>query len=365
MDSPNRDDLLDRYADGELDAEEHAADVEEIEADPDQMAYVHGVRHLKNSLSAHWSGETAPSNAGPTVRATLDAIDQELGEAHGPPSPTTRSLWAGPVLALAAGLALAFGVWQWWPAPQKQKIQLVSIAANRVSTATDAHQEIVSAYAAYGSKKLPDALLASSREDARRVLSDNLGLPIQAPDLTGAGFGFLGFRQCMVERMPAAQLVYRHEKSGVLLSLFTASKLHHLGPTSRVGGVREVFFAEPDGMTTLAWNANGATYLACAALPRSEVLSALGMANAVVRTAGLYRAAQRLAKIVTPPVPEYDVHGNVPFAAPTRLEGRSTSAAREPARPLPVRQWINLLSRAMIMGYSARASLAAGTIASA
>lgn len=365
MDSPNRDDLVDRYADGELDAEKHVADVEGIEADPDQMAYVHGVRHLKNSLSAHWSGEKAPANAEPTVRAALDAIDHELGEAHGPPSPTTRSLWTVPVLAIAAGLALAIGVWQWWPTPPKQEIQLVSIAANRLSTATDAHKEIVSAYAAHGSKEPPDALLASSREDARRVLSDNLGLPVQAPDLNRAGFKFLGARQCMVERMPAAQLVYRHEKSGVLLSLFTASQLHHLGKTSRVRGVREVFFAEPDGMTTLAWNANGATYLACAALPRSEVLSALGMADAVVRTAGLYRAAQRLAEIVTHPIPGYDVLENVPSASPTRLEDRSTPAAREPTRPRPVRQWINLLSRAIIMGYSARASLAAGTIASA
>lgn len=320
MDSPDHDDRLDMYADGELDAEKHAADVEGIEANPDQKAYVHGVRHLKNSLSAHWSGEKAPPDAGPTVCAALDAIDHDLGAGHGPPRHCSRRLMAGPAVAIAAGLALAFGAWQWWPAPPGQKIQLVSIEANRLSTATDAHQEIVAAYVAHGSQEPPDALLASSREDARRVLSDNLGLPIQAPNLKRAGFDFFGSRQCLVERMPAAQLVYRHEKSGVLLSLFTAARLHYLGQPSRAHGVREVFFAEPDGLTTLAWNVGGATYLACAALPQSEVLSALGMANAVVRAAGLFRAAQRLAEIVTPPLPRYDVLEDVP-SAPHALRG--------------------------------------------
>jgi len=349
MDAPDRDPLLDRFADGELDPATHAEELERLRSDAEAQAHAAEVTRLKDALAASFSREQAPDELEARVRASLDDVAKRDSRGARLPASAWSSSRAMPFLAAAACLVLAFGLWQWWPSAPRVEVHVRPIAANRLSSATDAHRSLIADLA----DRPEDALLQSDRHDAQRFLSGELGLPVQAPDLTHAGFAFVGSRHCTIERMPGAQLVYRHEASGRLLSLFTASRLEHLRTSKINRDIREVFAAEPDEYTTLAWHVDGATCLACASLPKTELLTTLGMGDAIIKAAWRRTVdVPSAASLASRPWDRDRVRrqpletANAGSADASRADPRP----RRSARGISAERWIALLKRAIVMG---------------
>jgi len=354
METPNDHDLLDAFADGELDETQHAEAAERFRQDAESRAYVDDVTRLRESLRAMWSSESAPVAVRRQVREALGHVDvdeaapvdedSECGDVPG----LAWSPWRVPLAAVAATIVLGITVWLLWPPERGRPVQVSPMVVRDVSTAVKLYRE-----AAADELGADARIEATTETEARRALSSDLEIKVLVPDLSSRGFVFAGAGRCVVEEMPAAHAWYRREDGRAALSLFSAKKIEKLRSGGVAAGVLEVFVARRKDLTALAWHAGPATYVACADLPTGELMSVLGLSNATARVDWPLDDLPEFGSLVMNPPPSYDearpVMDQAPQGSPT-----VTPVARRSARPgvPPGLQWIGLIRRAIVMGCS-------------
>jgi len=360
MKTPDEHDLLDAFADGELDETEHPDAAGRFRNDPECREYASNVSRLKDSLAAMWSEESAPAH----VRERLHELLSRTGShadaavpANGAPGPADSQAWRATwsprsvsMLAMAATIILAALIWQLWPAQRAPSVWVTRVSPRILRTATNLHDEVLAAGGALGE----DRLIGTTEAEAQRLLSQALEIPVLAPDLSAQGYAFVGATQCVIGRLPAAHLLYRNNQTEVLLSLFSVRKLEMLPSRVAAAGALEVFEAETKGETAIAWHSGPATYLACAMLPPVQLRSVLGLSSLAALQSGHFELVHDVAALVGSEVPEYD--------AVQRVSDDEAPGGQEPAHAVPQwrrerkfpgqAEWIALVRRAIVMGCS-------------
>ena len=353
METPNEHDMLDAFADGELDEAQHADAAERFRKDTESRAYAEDVLKLKRSLTSMWASESAPTQVRERVGDALARADSAQAASAGvdlQDAKLPRSAWSPRRVSMfmtAAAVVLAATVWQLWPEKRTQSVQLDRMSLRDVSSAIAIHRST-----ATSGLNANERIAAVSEDEAQRTLSKALDITVLAPDLGHHGFAFTGARQCVVEGLPAAHVVYRHDASRLTLSLFSIPKLEKLRPRLSVAGVLDVFEARDKDLTTLAWHVGPATYVACTALPTVELLPVLGLPTPTAR-ADLFQPDQEtLVSLVMGEVLGYDTSRSA--ADPVAQPESTRSVGRRP--PVPTMadgaKWIVLIRRAIVMGCS-------------
>jgi len=361
METPDEHDLLDAFADGELDETQHADAAERFRDDAECRRYASSVSRLRGSLAAMWSAESAPA----PVRERLSEVLTQTGS----PALTTespncvsepldskawRTTWSPrrvSMFAMAATIVLVTLIWQLWPQQRPPTVQVTRVSPRTLLTVTNLHTKALAAGGVLGE----DRLIATTEAEARRILSQALEIPVLAPDLSGQGFAFLGATQCVIGRLPAAHLLYRRDQGGVLLSLFSVRKLEMLRSHVMAAGVLEVFEAETKSVTSLAWHSGPATYMACASLPSVQLRSVLGLSPLSATQSRRFGPVSNDARaLATSEVSEYDAlrRASTTAAPEQREPANVVSQRRPPSEAARHLEWIAIVQRAIVMGCS-------------
>ena len=360
METPEEHDQLDAFADGELDETLHADAANRFRDDPESQKYASGVSRLKGSLTTMWSAESAPKRVrgrlsevlaqAETPEARAEPLGRAVGTAH---RKIRRSTWSPrrvSMLAMAATVVLVALIWQLLPQQRMPTVQVTKVSPRAMLTVTDQHGEAIDA----GGVFVENRLIATTESEAERILSLALEIPVLAPDLSERGFAFLGAARCLIGRLPAAHLLYRHEQSEVLLSLFSVRKLERLRSRVTAAGVLEVFEAETKGLTSLGWHSGPATYLACASLRPAQLRSVLRLSLSVTQSWNHWPEGKGVPSLVMSEVSEYDAleQSGAAEADGPRKPANAPSPRRGATEFARCVEWIALVQRAIVMGCS-------------
>jgi len=212
--------------DGELDPA-NALEVERrLAADPALAAERDRVTALRAALSRHFPRETAP--------ASLRARVERIGGARRVERPSWRALAASVALAAIVGSGatyVAFGPQQ--AAPPTQVAVL------------DAHIRAMMAPQAFD-------VASSDRHTVKPWFNGRLAEAPRVIDLAKDDFPLAGGRVDVVDRAPAATLVYRHRKHLISLVEVPAHGRADAAPVRRTA----------DGYNIARWTEGGVTYWA-------------------------------------------------------------------------------------------------------
>lgn len=358
MSKPTDHDLLDAFADGELDEAEHAEVLNRLRDDPECQTHVEGVTRMREALTTMWRSETAPDGARERVRAALRNANEKIpvgarradgGAFRLRPHPYGHvwSPWRVCVVGLAACAALVVVSWQFWPEGRKTRASVIDIPARLVSSANELHR---------ATDPQTTSHVPTDRTAVQTALSAQLGLEVFAPDLGAHGYVFRSGRTCMVEDVPGAHLVYEHEKSHALLSVFSVPRIEWLRSPPPSPGVRQVFASDDGGLNTVVWHDRGQTFLVAGTVKRSDILTLLDMVELALRAgtsdapggAGIRFAAGTLSDY---DAPVRDESGLDPEST-LRADVRRTSR-RGRAEPQGIGSvWIGPVWQTIVMGRS-------------
>lgn len=181
MGTPDEHDLLDAFADGELDDTRNADAAEHFRGDPECRRYASGVARLKGSLAAMWSAESAPAHLRERVRELLAQAEtpaartESPDRASAPPAPKTRRTTWSPrrvsMLAMTATVVLVALIWQLWPEQRLPMVQVTKVAPRILQTVTDQHGKALAA----GGVSAENKLIATTEREAQRILLPGAG----------------------------------------------------------------------------------------------------------------------------------------------------------------------------------------------
>ena len=224
--------LIHAYVDGELDPA-NALEVERrIAADPALAAERDRVTVLRAALSRHFPRESAPAG----LRARVEAIAR--------PRTVERPSWR----ALAASVALAalVGSSATYVALGPQEVVTTQPKAASTQVAVlDAHIRAMLAPQAFD-------VVSSDRHTVKPWFNGRLAEAPRVIDLAKDDFPLAGGRVDVVDRAPAATLVYRHRKHLISLVEVPAHGQADSGPARHVS----------DGYNIMHWTEGGVTYWA-------------------------------------------------------------------------------------------------------
>ena len=124
---------------------------------------------------------------------------------------------------------------------------------------------------AHHCKDLP----ADDLEAIRRIMSQNLHMPVLVPDFTGQGCVFESANYCSLPSHRGAHLIYLADGRQMPLSVMTVDALGDEIPrdSRRAFHGRPYYLLEGDRARVLAWNHDGVTYLLCAQLDEDRLLA--------------------------------------------------------------------------------------------
>jgi anti-sigma factor RsiW len=224
--------LIHAYVDGELDPA-NALEVERrLAADPALAAERDRVTALRAALSRHFPRESAPAG----LRARVEAIAR--------PRTVERPSWR----ALAASIALAalIGSSATYVAlgPREVAPTQREAAATQVAV-LDAHIRAMMAPQAFD-------VTSSDRHTVKPWFNGRLAEAPRVIDLAQDDFPLAGGRVDVVDRAPAATLVYRHRKHLISLVEVPAHGQADTAPVRRVS----------DGYNIVRWTEGGVAYWA-------------------------------------------------------------------------------------------------------
>ena len=190
-------DMLHAFVDGQLDDAHMAAVEAYLNDNPDALDNVTAWEQQNDAINALY-----PHRDVPPIMPAMPATPANANHAGG-------LSWA----AIAASVAmLAVGLTGGWIARGNQ-------APNPVLMASLV-QEAVQAHAVYSiDPHRPVEVAASEEETLIRWLSNRVGEPLQAPDLTNEGFTLVGGRLVSATEGPAAQFMYE-DANGKRITLF-------------------------------------------------------------------------------------------------------------------------------------------------
>ncbi len=216
---------LHAYVDGQLPPERHAEVTHYLQEHPEEADRVSAYAAQRETLRAG----LAPIAAEP-VPQKLDLqnlLAQRLAE--------RRSLWrTAPAWQVAASVLLAFvlggaGGWalhgQFGKAPSNLTLLAREAIANHVVYTAD--------------RRRPTELGAEQRDDLAKWVSNRLGHPVAPPDMSSAGFRYMGGRLAATPQGPAGQFMYQNA-DGARLTVFvlpmrdapdTPARMVDVGPT--------------------------------------------------------------------------------------------------------------------------------------
>jgi anti-sigma factor RsiW len=217
--------LIHAYVDGELDPA-NALEVERrLAADPALAAERDRVTALRAALNRHFSRETAPAS----LRARVEAI----GGVRKVERPSWRALAASVALAAIVGSGATY-------------VTLGSREAAPTQVAVlDAHIRAMMAPQAFD-------VVSSDRHTVKPWFNGRLAEAPRVIDLAKDDFPLAGGRVDVVDRAPAATLVYRHRKHLISLTEVPTRGRADAAPIRRAS----------EGYNTVHWTEGGVTYWA-------------------------------------------------------------------------------------------------------
>jgi anti-sigma factor RsiW len=217
--------LIHAYVDGELDPA-NALEVERrLAADPALAAERDRVVALRAALNRHFPRESAPAS----LRARVEAI----GGVRRVERPSWRALAASVALAAIVGSGATY-------------VALAPRAAAPMQVAVlDAHIRAMMAPQAFD-------VASSDRHTVKPWFNGRLAEAPRVIDLAKDDFPLAGGRVDVVDRAPAATLVYRHRKHVISLVEVPAHGQADAAPVRRMR----------DGYNIMHWTEGGVTYWA-------------------------------------------------------------------------------------------------------
>ena len=257
---------VEAFADGELSTERNLDALEHLKMCPGCVRRVDGIHSLKRALLRLEADTEAP----PRLRAAILARGDE---ASSPIGAGMRGWWlrAGvPLTAVAAGVVFALWMTGSWFEPRPLPGQTTLLRA----LAVDARQQHRSCEVMGPDHH--DPALPRDLAGVASAMSRAIRLRVIAPDLSAAGYRFLGADRCGIRGRPGAHVLYQSTTSGLFLSVFTVPRVIDL-QMNRVGGPDNAsyFAATQDGLTVAAWSEGGQSYVWCARLPEPVLLPLL------------------------------------------------------------------------------------------
>jgi anti-sigma factor RsiW len=227
-------DDLQAYVDGRLDASRGLLVEQYLEQNPGAAARIAAYIEQSHDLRAAFASAAVKPNLASIAEPSRRAVRQMSG----------RSPW----LAAAAAILLAFfvgGGGGWLVRGQMAPPQLRGIPALT--------QEAVANHLVYTEDHgRPVELAADKEADLVRWLSKRLNTPLKVPDLTSAGYQFMGGRLAATDHGPAAMLMYV-DASGNRLTVFTR-------PMPRDKRDVKTIPVSADGVQGFAWVCDGLGY---------------------------------------------------------------------------------------------------------
>ncbi len=245
-------DDLQAYVDEELTPERRAEVDAHLAQSPDDAERVSAYRRQNRALRAALAGV-----GNEAVPASMLAILQDR-------PPVREITWlpraAAAVLLLAIGGALG-GALGWG----YDKLALFGLEEKRfLREAVAAHQ----VYAA--DRRHAVEVAAIERDYLQSWLTQRLGVPIMAPDLSEAGLSLLGGRLLSTVHGPAALLVYE-TREGERVTCYITAEAKRLAP----GKV----YLEDEATVALAWPTSNLAYAVSGAASRERLAEIAGVVN--------------------------------------------------------------------------------------
>ena len=231
---------LHAYVDGQLDPERRASVDRYLREQPEVARRVAAYGTQREELRAAFAARAAAP-----IPPSLDLarlIEERLTRRRAP--------WR---LAASVALALGLGGAGGWYLGSRPPTGLDALA-----------QEAGASYAVFAAdERRPMGLWAEQRNDLTRWVSNRLNRPVSPPDLSMAGYRFLGGRLIATERGPAALFMYENE-SGARLVVFVR-------PMAR-GNATAIEPVEAGPVDGCAWIERGVGYTVVAAEPYDRLL---------------------------------------------------------------------------------------------
>jgi anti-sigma factor RsiW len=226
-------DDLQAYVDGRLDVSRGLLVEQHLEQNPGAAARIAAYIEQSNDLRAAFASAAVKPNL-----ASIAEPNREAARHMRRPTP-----W----LATAAAILLAFlaGGGGWLVRDQMAPPRLGGIPALT--------QEAVVNHLVYTEDHGRPVELAADREaDLVQWLSKRLNTPLKVPDLTSAGYRFMGGRLAATDHGPAAMLMYV-DASGNRLTVFTR-------PMPKDKRDKKTIPVSADGVSGFAWICDGLGY---------------------------------------------------------------------------------------------------------
>lgn len=250
-DEPIDHEALNRYVDGELDAETRRKVERHLAENPDDAEAVRAYRAQSAALHrayAHVLEEPIPDRL-------LDTVHGDRGEESKRPA-WPRPRMSGMLAAVASAVfALALGGFAGW----EMRGYIMEQDTQRLAVEMFLN-EAISAYSLYAGNDSPwrEASLLEDPNKFGQWFKQEGELEISAPELEDAGFTFVGGRALPASQGSAGQMVYRDDDGNMLAVHFHYLDRRGSGNTIQAAATANEtagFFVERDDVSIYHWSA--------------------------------------------------------------------------------------------------------------
>jgi anti-sigma factor RsiW len=241
-DHPIPEDDLHAYVDGQLPPDRRAEVARLLQDQPEVAAHVAAYAAQRESLRAAFA-----SIAAEPVPARL-ALQNLIGARHA----ERRTVWRAAAAVLLAFVVGGAGGWA-----------LRGGIGTTPSDLTLLAQEAIANHVVYtADRRRPTELGAEQRDDLARWVSNRLGRPVVPPDMSSAGFHYMGGRLAATPQGPAGLFMYQNA-DGKRLTVFVLPMRDASDTPTRMVDV--------GAMDGCAWIDKGVGYTVVASVPLDEL----------------------------------------------------------------------------------------------
>ncbi len=326
---------LDAFADGELAAELAPTLRAHLDECSNCRDALNTLRSLRVALVRRWADESAPAGLAERVRrtvATQDAVRSRSFEQtaaaddnHSAPGLDEAAGWSadgesvrlepdeGPFqrvglragrsparrrwglsLATVGTVLLVFGLYHAFLPSAATSRDVTIVASDRFSEIRQLH---AAAVLTRGSNPATP-LAPNTVPNLAAKLSSMADLKVIVPDLSNDGYELLGADLVEIEAVPAAQVLYRSAKGG-MLSVFTLRRMEKLGTPEPRRGVRSFFASTLQTASVVGWHDGAQTYAICADVDQDALFRLIDDFPTAER--GLFDAMRSVLATIVPP----------------------------------------------------------------
>lgn len=265
------------FTDGELDTQVNAEALEHLNMCPDCAARVGAVQQMKQTLARTFGAETAPAALADRIQRMLQDSGSIAAAPVAVPQPVSTGRhrsWPHRILvplSMAAAVVAAAGAWQFIRPSEPVSGSTTAIRGRFASATRTLHNHC----AGFGPKH-HDSSLGRDPAKIAQQLSDRLEVPVIVPDLSRYGYELLGADRCGIERRRGGHALYRHQRDGRMLSIFTVVVDDcggiPFGTVTRIN--RRDFLVDPgDVLSEAGWVDGCVAYVLCGEADVEQLLS--------------------------------------------------------------------------------------------